>query len=72
MSRRDARSASSGESGSGKSVLSRAVMNILAPPSAVVQEGSRIEFEGRDTATLGRDEARGLWGAQLAMVFQDR
>jgi peptide/nickel transport system ATP-binding protein len=59
-----------GESGSGKSVLSRAVMNILAP-SAVVLPGSRIEFEGRDTAALGRDEARKLWGAQLAMVFQD-
>ncbi|WP_408015815.1 ABC transporter ATP-binding protein [Rhodococcus chondri] len=59
-----------GESGSGKSVLSRAVMNILAP-SAVVQPGSRIEFEGRDTAALGRGEARQLWGAQLAMVFQD-
>jgi peptide/nickel transport system ATP-binding protein len=53
-----------GESGSGKSVLSRAVMNILAP-SAVVRSGSRIEFEGRDTATLGREEAR------MAMVFQD-
>ncbi|SMG36319.1 peptide/nickel transport system ATP-binding protein [Rhodococcus rhodochrous J3] len=59
-----------GESGSGKSVLSRAVMNILAP-SAVVRSGSRIEFEGRDTATLGREEARKLWGARMAMVFQD-
>lgn len=59
-----------GESGSGKSVLSRAVMNILAP-SAVVQPGSRIEFEGRDVAALGRDEARALWGARVAMVFQD-
>jgi len=59
-----------GESGSGKSVLARTVMNILAP-SAVVQRGSRIEFEGRDIAALRRDESRRLWGAQLAMVFQD-
>jgi len=59
-----------GESGSGKSVLSRAVMNILAP-SAVVLPGSRIEIEGRDTATLTKEQARHLWGAQVAMVFQD-
>jgi peptide/nickel transport system ATP-binding protein len=59
-----------GESGSGKSVLSRAVMNILAP-SAVVLPGSRIEIEGNDTATLSRQQARHLWGARIAMVFQD-
>lgn len=59
-----------GESGSGKSVLSRSVMNILAP-SAVVQPSSRIELEGRNTATLTRDEARQLWGSRVAMVFQD-
>jgi peptide/nickel transport system ATP-binding protein len=59
-----------GESGSGKSVLSRAVMNILAP-SAVVLPGSRIEVEGRDTSALTKEEARHLWGARVAMVFQD-
>jgi peptide/nickel transport system ATP-binding protein len=59
-----------GESGSGKSVLSRAVMNILAP-SAVVLPGSRIEIEGHDTATLTKEQARHLWGARVAMVFQD-
>ena len=59
-----------GESGSGKSVLSRAVMNILAP-SAVVLPGSRIEIEGHDTATLTKQQARHLWGARIAMVFQD-
>ena len=59
-----------GESGSGKSVLSRAVMNILAP-SAVVLPGTRIEVDGRDTATLTKEEAQHLWGARVAMVFQD-
>ncbi len=59
-----------GESGSGKSVLSRAIMNILAP-SAVIQPGSRVEIEGRDTASLSKSEARALWGSRVAMVFQD-
>lgn len=59
-----------GESGSGKSVLSRAVMNILAP-SAVIQPRSRIEIEGRDTASLSKAQARDLWGSRVAMVFQD-
>jgi peptide/nickel transport system ATP-binding protein len=59
-----------GESGSGKSVLSRAVMNIL-PPTANVRPGSRVEIDGRDTSTLGHAEARALWGAKVAMVFQD-
>lgn len=59
-----------GESGSGKSVFSRAVMNIL-PPSARIEPGSRIEIEGRNTASLDRREARELWGSRVAMVFQD-
>ncbi|MBT2275229.1 ABC transporter ATP-binding protein [Rhodococcus qingshengii] len=59
-----------GESGSGKSVFSRAVMNLL-PPSASVRPGSLIEIEGRDTATLNASDARALWGARVAMVFQD-
>ncbi|AYJ48310.1 ABC transporter ATP-binding protein [Rhodococcus sp. P1Y] len=59
-----------GESGSGKSILSRAVMNIL-PPAGQLRPGSRIEIDGVDTATLSRAQARSMWGARAAMVFQD-
>ena len=53
-----------GASGSGKSVLLRAVVGLLAP------EAGRIEVLGRDTARLDTDERRALqrrWG----VLFQD-
>ena len=57
-----------GESGSGKTVLSRGVMGLL-PPGAI-RQGS-VRFEGRELAGLGPDDLRDLWGAEVAMVFQD-
>lgn len=59
-----------GESGSGKSVLVRTIMNLL-PPSAVIGAGSRIELSGRDLMSMPPDEARRLWGPEVAMIFQD-
>ena len=53
-----------GESGSGKSTLARLVM-ALEPPSA-----GRVRFEGRDLATLARDELRSA-RRHFQMVFQD-
>jgi len=58
-----------GESGSGKTVLSRSVMGLL-PGSNVVREGS-VRFEGREIGHLGARDMRDVWGAQIAMVFQD-
>jgi peptide/nickel transport system ATP-binding protein len=59
-----------GESGSGKSVLSRAIMKILAP-NAKVLDGSRIELDGVDLASVTPKQNKHLWGVDLAMVFQD-
>jgi oligopeptide/dipeptide ABC transporter ATP-binding protein len=58
-----------GESGSGKTVLSRSVMGLL-PRRNVVREGS-VRFENREIGDLGPGEMRGIWGSQMAMVFQD-
>jgi peptide/nickel transport system ATP-binding protein len=58
-----------GESGSGKTVLSRSIMGLL-PKHNVVREGS-ILFEGREIGNAKASEMRGIWGAQMAMVFQD-
>jgi oligopeptide transport system ATP-binding protein len=59
-----------GESGSGKSVSSQAVMGILdSPPGCVT--GGRILFKGRDLLTVGAEERRRIRGTQMAMVFQD-
>jgi oligopeptide/dipeptide ABC transporter ATP-binding protein len=57
-----------GESGSGKTVSSRAVMGLL-PPTATVT-GS-IRFEGSELVGLSDRQMRRLRGAGIAMVFQD-
>ncbi|HEY7633525.1 MAG TPA: ABC transporter ATP-binding protein [Thermoleophilaceae bacterium] len=57
-----------GESGSGKTVSSRAIMGLL-PESASVR-GS-IRFDGREVAGLPEPELRALRGCEIAMVFQD-
>ncbi|MGH9092728.1 MAG: ABC transporter ATP-binding protein, partial [Acidimicrobiales bacterium] len=58
-----------GESGSGKTVLSRSVMGLL-PADGVERSGS-VRFEGRELVGAGRRELRALWGARVAIVFQD-
>ncbi len=57
-----------GESGSGKSVLSRSIMGLL--PSNADRSGA-VRFEGRDITELGASQLRALWGAEMAMIFQD-
>jgi oligopeptide/dipeptide ABC transporter ATP-binding protein len=57
-----------GESGSGKTVSSRAVVGLL-PPSAKVT-GS-IRFEGQELVGLSERRIRRHRGASVAMVFQD-
>ncbi len=58
-----------GESGSGKSVLSRSIMGLL-PRNNVVRSGEAL-FEGNDLVQASDAQLRSLWGAQMAMVFQD-
>ncbi len=58
-----------GESGSGKTVLSRSVMGLL-PKRGLIRSGS-IRFEGAELIDASNDELRQLWGTQMAMVFQD-
>ncbi len=58
-----------GESGCGKSVLSKSVMGLL--PKRNVVRGGSITFEGREIGKAGPNELRELWGNQMAMVFQD-
>ena len=59
-----------GESGSGKSVSSQAVMGILDSPPGFVT-GGEILFKGRDLLKVSNEERRKVRGAQMAMVFQD-
>ncbi|MEM8621230.1 MAG: ABC transporter ATP-binding protein [Actinomycetota bacterium] len=58
-----------GESGSGKTVLSRSIMglNIAANASTT---GS-VRYDGEEMVGKTTKEMRLLWGAEMAMVFQD-
>jgi peptide/nickel transport system ATP-binding protein/oligopeptide transport system ATP-binding protein len=57
-----------GESGSGKTVSSRAVMGLL--PDTATVSGS-VRFEGRELVGLSDKQMRRLRGAGIAMIFQD-
>ncbi len=58
-----------GESGSGKSVTTRAVIGILAA-NAMVDNGEII-YDGKDLLKISEDDFHTLRGHKLSMVFQD-
>ncbi|XRQ10508.1 ABC transporter ATP-binding protein [Actinomadura welshii] len=57
-----------GESGSGKTVASRALMGLL--PSSADVSGS-VLFDGTELVGMTEERIRPLRGAEIAMVFQD-
>ncbi len=58
-----------GESGSGKTVLSRTIMG-LQNASNVTVTGS-VKYAGEELVGRSAKHMRRLWGAEMAMVFQD-
>lgn len=58
-----------GESGSGKSVLVRSVMRLLR--SRQVRHHGSVRLDGEELLTADRARLRRIWGARMAMVFQD-
>ncbi|HEV7310070.1 ABC transporter ATP-binding protein [Ensifer sp.] len=59
-----------GESGSGKSVTSLAVMGLLPKASLRIASGS-IRLEGRELSRLSNSAMRSVRGGDIAMVFQE-
>src|SRR6185312_5751575 len=57
-----------GESGCGKTMLSRAVLQLL-PKKAKLS--GRVMFDGQDLTRLPPEKLRKLRGRSLAVVFQD-
>ncbi|HYM31145.1 MAG TPA: ABC transporter ATP-binding protein [Candidatus Cybelea sp.] len=57
-----------GESGCGKTMLSRAILQLLPKKANLT---GRVMFDGRDMVTLPREALRKLRGPSLAVVFQD-
>jgi peptide/nickel transport system ATP-binding protein len=58
-----------GESGCGKSVTGLAIMRLLPAHSCRIH--GRMNFEGRDLASLPELEMRAIRGRDIAMVFQE-
>ena len=58
-----------GESGSGKTVLSRSVMGLL-PARSTIRTGS-VVYDGTEIIDLDAKRMSTIWGAEMAMVFQD-
>ena len=59
-----------GGSGSGKSVMARAVMGLLPGPHVRVTAG-RILFEGEDLLEASPARMRAIRGRRIAMIFQE-
>ena len=57
-----------GESGCGKTMLSRAILQLLPKKAKLT---GRVMFEGQDLARLAAERLRKLRGRALAVVFQD-
>lgn len=58
-----------GESGAGKSMAGRAILNVL-PPKATIEAGS-IAFNGQELLTMQARVRRMLLGSRFAMIPQD-
>ena len=59
-----------GETGCGKSVLTRAAFGLVPTPPAQITAGS-VAFKGRDILCLSLRELRAMRGRDVAMIFQD-
>ncbi|HET6873734.1 MAG TPA: ABC transporter ATP-binding protein, partial [Acidimicrobiales bacterium] len=58
-----------GESGCGKTILSRSIMGLL--PRGNVERHGEVLYEGRNLMGMSETELRDIWGAEVSMVFQD-
>lgn len=59
-----------GETGCGKSVLTRAAFGLVPTPPAKITSGS-VTFEGREILGLSPKQQRAMRGNDVAMIFQD-
>jgi len=58
-----------GESGCGKSMTARAIMDLIRSPGRVT--GGKILLEGRDLTKMTGKERRSLMGSAVSMIFQE-
>lgn len=59
-----------GETGAGKTTLSKAVMRLIQCPPGKIVSGE-ILYEGRDLLKLPKEDMQKICGKQISMIFQD-
>ncbi|UUZ76211.1 ATP-binding cassette domain-containing protein [Polaromonas sp. P1(28)-13] len=59
-----------GESGSGKSVSSSAIMGLIDTPPGIIKSG-QVLYRGEDLLKASSSRQREINGSKIAMVFQD-
>ncbi len=60
-----------GESGCGKSVTAKSIMNLIKVPPAEIKEGSEILFNGEDVLKFDKKRLSHYRGGEAAIIFQD-
>ena len=58
-----------GESGCGKTILSRSIMGLL--PRSNTERSGQVLYAGVDLVGLPESDMRRIWGVEMSMVFQD-
>ena len=58
-----------GESGCGKSITALAIMDLL--PKKATLKADKLDLQGRNLLTLGKQEFANLRGDRMSMIFQD-
>ncbi|MFR5727362.1 MAG: ATP-binding cassette domain-containing protein [Clostridium sp.] len=58
-----------GESGCGKTQTSLSLIRLLAPTAKV--SADKIEINGKETKDYTKDQARGIRGKDISMIFQE-
>lgn len=60
-----------GESGCGKTVTAKAIMQLLKSPPAEIKPTSLIEFNGENVLKMDNKRIREYKGSDIGMIFQD-
>lgn len=60
-----------GESGCGKSVTAKTIMNLIKTPPAEIKEGSEVLFEGENILKFDKKRLSAYRGGEAAIIFQD-
>lgn len=58
-----------GESGCGKSVTSRSIINLIQPPGYI--DGGRVLFKNEDILSMSKEQLRHIRGNEISMIFQE-